>query len=117
MSMGLAIVGHGKMGRLIEQLAPEYGFDVRAKFTRENNLHDAGISRESLRGIDVAVEFTTPDSAPDNLRRLASLGINTVCGTTGWFEHLATVHETIPSPAPPPVYTANFSLGVTLLLQ
>jgi len=41
MSLGLAIVGCGKMGRLIAQLAPEYGFDVRAKFTRENNLHHA----------------------------------------------------------------------------
>ncbi len=117
MSVGLAIVGHGKMGRLIEQLAPEYGFDVRAKFTRENNLHDAGISRESLRGIDVAVEFTTPDSAPDNLRRLASLGINTVCGTTGWFEHLATVHEAIPSAGTGLVYSANFSVGVNVFLQ
>jgi len=117
MSVGLAIVGHGKMGRLIEQLAPEYGFDVRAKFTRENNLHDAGISRESLRGIDVAVEFTTPDSAPDNLRRLASLGINTVCGTTGWFEHLATVHETIPSAGTGLVYSANFSVGVNVFMQ
>jgi 4-hydroxy-tetrahydrodipicolinate reductase len=117
MSVGLAIVGHGKMGRLIEQLAPEYGFDVRAKFTRENNLHDAGISRESLRGIDVAVEFTTPDSAPDNLRRLASLGINTVCGTTGWFEHLATVHEAIPSAGTSLVYSANFSVGVNVFLQ
>jgi len=117
MSVGLAIVGHGKMGRLIEQLAPEYSFDVRAKFTRENNLHDAGISRESLRGVAVAVEFTTPDSAPDNLRRLASLGINTVCGTTGWFEHLAAVHEAIPSAGTGLVYSANFSVGVNVFLQ
>ena len=73
MSLGLAIVGYGKMGRLIEQVAPEYGFDVRAKFTRANNLHDAAISRESVRGVDVAVEFTTSGSAPDNLRRLAAL--------------------------------------------
>jgi 4-hydroxy-tetrahydrodipicolinate reductase len=117
MSSGLAIVGYGKMGRLIEQLAPEYGFDVRAKFSRENNLHDSGISQESLRGIDVAVEFTTPDSAPDNLRRLASLGINTVCGTTGWFEHLSAVHKAIPSAGTGLVYSANFSVGVNVFLQ
>ena len=117
MSSGLAIVGYGKMGRLIEQLAPEYGFDVRAKFSRENNLHDSGISQESLRGIDVAVEFTTPDSAPDNLRRLASLGINTVCGTTGWFEHLSAVHKAIPSAGTGLVYSANFSVGVNVFLS
>jgi 4-hydroxy-tetrahydrodipicolinate reductase len=117
MRLGLAIVGCGKMGRLSEQLAPEYGFEVRAKFTRENNLHDAGVSRESLRGVDVAAEFTTPDSAPDNLRRLASLGINTICGTTGWVEHLPAVHESILSAGTGLVYSANFSVGVNVFLQ
>jgi 4-hydroxy-tetrahydrodipicolinate reductase len=92
MSRGLAIVGHGKMGRLIEQLAPEYGFEVRAKFTREHHLHDGAVTRKGLQGVDVAIEFSTPDSAPDNLRRLASLSVDTVCGTTGWFEHLPAVH-------------------------
>ncbi len=110
MSTGLAIVGYGRMGRLIEELAPEYGFDVRAKFTRENNLHDAGINRDSL-------SFTTPDSAPDNLRRLAALGVNTVSGTTGWFEHLPAVHEAIHSADTGLVYSANFSVGVNVFLQ
>jgi 4-hydroxy-tetrahydrodipicolinate reductase len=117
MSRGLAIVGYGKMGRLIEQLAPEYGFDVRAKFTRANNLHVAGITSESLRGVDVAVEFTTPDAVPDNLRRLAALGILTVCGTTGWFEHLPGVNESILSSGTSLVYSPNFSIGVNVFLQ
>ncbi len=117
MSMGLAIVGYGRMGSLVEQLAPEYGFDVRAKFTRENNLHDAGINRDSLGDVAAAVEFTTPDSAPDNLRRLAALGINTVSGTTGWFEHLPVVHEVILSADTGLVYSANFSVGVNVFLQ
>ncbi len=117
MSPGLAIVGYGKMGRLIEQVAPEYGFDVRAKFTRTNNLHDAAISRESVRGVDVAVEFTTSGSAPDNLRRLASLGISTVCGTTGWFERLPAVHESVLSGGTALVYSPNFSIGVNVFLQ
>jgi 4-hydroxy-tetrahydrodipicolinate reductase len=117
MSMGLAIVGYGKMGRLIEQLAPEYGFEVRAKFTRENNSDDAGINRDSLDRVDAAVEFTTPDCAPDNLRRLAALGINTVSGTTGWFEHLPAVREAILSAGTGLVYSANFSVGVNVFLQ
>jgi len=117
MSLGLAIVGCGKMGCLIERLAPEYGCAVRAKFTRENSLHDAAISSESLCGVDVALEFTTPDSAPDNLRRLASLGINTVCGTTGWFEQLPAVHESILSNGTGLVYSPNFSIGVNVFLQ
>ena len=117
MSRGLAIVGCGKMGRLIEQLAPEYGFDVRRKFTRANNLHAAGITSESLRGVDVALEFTIPEAAPDNLRRLASLGINTICGTTGWFEHLPTIRETTFAASGALVYGANFSIGVNIFLQ
>jgi 4-hydroxy-tetrahydrodipicolinate reductase len=117
MSRGLAIVGYGKMGRLIEQLAPEYGFEVRAKFTRGNNLHAAGITNESLRGIEAAVEFTTPDSAPDNLRRLATLGIGTVCGTTGWFENLPTINESIRSAESALVYSPNFSVGVNVFFQ
>ena len=114
MSLGLAIVGCGKMGRLIAQLAPEYGFDVRAKFTRENNLHHAGIVPKSLQGVDAAVEFTTPDSAPDNLRRLVSLGINSVCGTTGWYEHLPAIHESVLAAGTGLVYSPNlFMLAVS----
>lgn len=117
MSRGLAIIGSGKMGRLIEQLAPEYGFDVRSKLTRENNLHDARITREAFAGVEVAAEFTTPDAAPDNLRRLASLGIDTVCGTTGWFEYLPAVHESVLAGGTALVYSANFSVGVNVFLE
>jgi len=117
MSLGLAIVGYGKMGRLIAQLAPEYGFDVRAKFSRESNLHDAGIVPDFLRGVDVAVEFTTPDSAPDNLRRLAALGVNSVCGTTGWYEHLPRINESVLAAGTGLVYSPNFSVGVNVFIQ
>jgi 4-hydroxy-tetrahydrodipicolinate reductase len=117
MSLGLAIVGYGKMGRLIAQLAPEYGFDVRAKFTRENNLHDAAVAPESLQGVSAAVEFTTPESAPDNLRRLASLKVNTVCGTTGWYERLPAVHESVLAAGTALVYSPNFSVGVNVFFQ
>jgi 4-hydroxy-tetrahydrodipicolinate reductase len=117
MTRGVAIVGCGKMGRLIEQLAPEYGFEVRAKFTREHHLHDGAVTREGLQGVDVAIEFSTPDSAPDNLRRLASLSIDTVCGTTGWFEHLPAVHESVLAAGTALVYSPNFSVGVNVFLQ
>ena len=117
MSLGLAIVGYGKMGRLVAHLAPEYGFDVRAKFTRENNLHDAAIVPDFLRGVEVAVEFTTPDAAPDNLRRLAALGVNTVCGTTGWYEHLPAINESVLAAGTGLVYSPNFSVGVNVFMQ
>src|SRR5260370_41208479 len=105
------------MGRLVEQFAPEYGFDVRAKFPREHNLHDAAILQESLQGVNVAVEFTTSDAAPDNLLRLASLGLNAVCGTTGWFGHLPAVQQSVLAAGTALVYSPNFSVGVNVFLQ
>jgi 4-hydroxy-tetrahydrodipicolinate reductase len=114
MNTGLAIVGHGKMGRLIEQLAPTYGFDVRAKF---NAANIADLSRRTLRGATVAMEFTTPHAAPGNLQRLASLGVSTACGTTGWLAKLPDVRAAVNASGTGMVWSANFSVGVTLFFQ
>ena len=114
MNTGLAIVGHGKMGLLIEQLAPSYGFDVRAKFNTEN-ITD--LSRAALHGATVAIEFTAPHAAPDNLLRLASLGISTVCGTTGWLAKLPEVREAVNASGTGLVWSTNFSVGVNLFLK
>jgi 4-hydroxy-tetrahydrodipicolinate reductase len=117
MSLGLAIVGYGKMGRLIEQLAPEYGFDVRAKFDAANNSHGVGLTREALRGIDVAVEFTTPDAAVENILWLAAAGVNVAVGTTGWSERFPAVREALAESGTGLVWAPNFSIGVSLFLQ
>jgi 4-hydroxy-tetrahydrodipicolinate reductase len=114
MSIPLAIVGYGKMGRLVQQLAPEYGFAVAATFSRSNVVD---LSRESLRGACVAIEFSTPIAAPENLRRLAELGVNTVCGTTGWYEELPHIRETISAAQSALVFSANFSVGVNLFSE
>jgi 4-hydroxy-tetrahydrodipicolinate reductase len=117
MSQGLAIVGYGKMGKLIESLAPEYGFEVRAKFSGGSNPGGAGLSHETLRGIDVAVEFTTPVAAPVNVQRLAVLGVNSVVGTTGWFEQLPMVREAVAHAKSGLVWAPNFSVGMNVFLQ
>jgi len=114
MSIPLAIVGCGKMGRLVEQLAPEYGFKVAARFSRSNI---GELSRESLAGAAVAIEFSSPAAAPENLRRLASLGVNTVCGTTGWYEELPQVRQAIVGGQSALVFGANFSVGVNLFFE
>jgi 4-hydroxy-tetrahydrodipicolinate reductase len=117
MSTGLAIVGYGKMGRLIEQLAPEYGFEVRAKFDGKSNSRGQALSPQTLKGVDVAVEFTSPDAAPENIRRFAALGVNMVTGTTGWFDDLPSVREAVVKSGTGLVWAANFSVGVNLFLQ
>ena len=112
MTRGLAIVGHGKMGRLIEQLAPEYGFDVRLALNSSTNARGAGLTRENLRGVDAAMEFSNPSAVLQNIRQLAALGIPAVVGTTGWFQQLPCVHETVQSSAGAVVWSPNFSVGV-----
>lgn len=117
MSLGLAIVGCGKMGQLIERLAPEHGFEVRAKFGGRNNERAQALSHETLRGVDVAAEFTTSQAAPENIRRLAVLGVNAVVGTTGWLEQLPAAREAVEQGKTGLVWAANFSVGVNLFLQ
>lgn len=114
MSIPLAIVGYGKMGRLVDQLAPEYGFDVCARLDIADT---ATFSQESLKGATLAIEFTSPAAAPGNLRRLAAFGVNTVCGTTGWYEELPQIRQVIADAHTALVFGANFSVGVNLFFE
>jgi 4-hydroxy-tetrahydrodipicolinate reductase len=100
------------MGRLIEQLAPEYGFEVRLALSSATNARGAGLTAENLSGVDAAVEFSTPSTALQNIRQLAALGIPVVAGTTGWFQQLPCVREAVQSSGGALVWSPNFSVGV-----
>ena len=114
MSIPLAIIGYGKMGKMVEQLAPEFGFEVCARLSSA----DSGkLFAESLGGAKAAIEFTTAAAAPETLRRLADLRISTVCGTTGWYEHFPGVREQFVRMNTALVYGPNFSIGVNLFLD
>src|SRR5579862_6800671 len=69
MSKNLAIVGYGKMGRLIDQLAADAGFSVGLKLDIDTNVNQAGITPQNFRGVDVAIEFSTPHTAVPICRR------------------------------------------------
>jgi len=114
MSTRLALVGCGKMGKLVDELAPEHGFAVCAKFSSSNIQ---ALSRDSLQGAEVAIEFTTPSVAGENLRRLAGLGVNTVCGTTGWYEELPRIRQAFADAHSALVFGANFSVGMNLFFE
>jgi 4-hydroxy-tetrahydrodipicolinate reductase len=115
--MNLAIVGYGKMGRMIEQLAPEFGFTVTLKLDEFNNVDGAGMTTENFRGVDVAVEFSTPHTVVDNIERLAALGVNTVVGTTGWNQHLERVRAAVEKGGAGLVWSPNFSIGVNIFFR
>ena len=110
----LAIVGHGKMGRVVEQMAPQHGFRVVARFTSSNI---ASLSTTTLVGASTAIEFSTPAVAVENLKRLASFGVQTVCGTTGWYEHLPQIRKAFEDADTALLYGPNFSVGVNLFFQ
>jgi 4-hydroxy-tetrahydrodipicolinate reductase len=112
MAHGLAIVGYGKMGKLIESLAPEYGFDVRLKLDVHNNANFEGITPENFRGIDAAIEFSIPSAVPENVRRISALGVNLVVGATGWLEHVDEVRKAIDGAGTGLVWSPNFSVGM-----
>jgi 4-hydroxy-tetrahydrodipicolinate reductase len=69
----LAIVGYGKMGRLIEQFAPEYEFEVALKLDEFNNADGEGLTAGNFTGVDVAIEFSIPAAVPRNVEGVAAL--------------------------------------------
>ena len=72
--MKIAIIGYGKMGKLIDRLAPEYGFDVSLRPNRENNGNGQGFIATNFEGVSVAIEFSNALAAPENIERAARLG-------------------------------------------
>ncbi|MGH9585165.1 MAG: 4-hydroxy-tetrahydrodipicolinate reductase [Bryobacteraceae bacterium] len=110
----LAIVGYGKMGRLVDQLAPQHGFETVLRLDEHNNAEGSGITADAFAGVDAAVEFSTPEIAPQNLKRLAQAGVRTVTGTTGWLAALPEVAGAFERAGVGLVWSPNFSVGVAV---
>lgn len=108
--MKLALVGYGKMGRMLERLAPESGLEVVARI-------DMGDDIAAARGADVAIEFTQPEAAPGNIEELAAMGVPVVCGTTGWFGELSRVGAIVERHGSALVWSPNFSIGVNVFTR
>ncbi len=117
MIMNLAIVGYGKMGRLVEQLAPDYGFAVGLKLDEFNNANFEGIMPSNFRGIDVAIDFSIPSAVVGNVERIAALGVNIVEGTTGWLDQLDHVRSTVEKSRIGFVWSPNYSIGVNVFFR
>ena len=113
----LAIVGYGKMGKLVEQLAPEYGFDVAMKLDEFNNAAFEGLTADNFRSIDVAIDFSIPAAVPRNVEGIAALGVNMVIGTTGWLQHLEAVKAAVARHNIGLVWSPNYSVGVNAFFR
>ena len=113
----LAIVGYGKMGKLIEQLAPEYGFTVTLKLDEFNNANGEGVTGPNFRGVDVAVDFSIPAAVRDNVEAIAALGVSLVIGTTGWLDDLDAVKGAVARHGIGLVWSPNYSVGVNAFFR
>jgi 4-hydroxy-tetrahydrodipicolinate reductase len=113
----LAIVGYGKMGKLIEQLAPEYDFQVALKLDEFNNADGAGLIARNFAGVDAAIEFSIPAAVLGNVEGIAALGVPLVVGTTGWLEHIDRVKRIIEAHRTGLVWSPNFSIGVNVFFR
>jgi len=115
--MRLAIVGYGRMGRAIASLAPARGHEIALVIDEAENPDGRGLTVERLRGVDAAVEFSTPAAAPLNLVRLIEAGVPTVCGTTGWGHELPRITMLARERRAALVHAPNFSVGVQIFLR
>jgi 4-hydroxy-tetrahydrodipicolinate reductase len=113
----LAIVGYGKMGRLIEQLAPEFGFTVALKLDEFNNAQFEGLTHDNFGGVDVAIDFSIPPAVPRNVEGIAALGVNIVIGTTGWQECAEAVKASVARHGTGLVWSPNYSIGVNAFFR
>lgn len=109
--MRIGIVGYGKMGKIIEQIAHERGHEVVMKISSSNI---ADFNADTLKSVDVVIEFTNPEAAPANVAKCLTNGVPTVCGSTGWNDGLAAAYALTKAHDTSFIWASNFSVGVNL---
>ena len=118
--MRIAIIGYGKMGKLIRSEALAKGHLIGAvidPLSQDPEVTARSVDAHSLDGCDVAIDFTHPDVVCDHIVLYARLGTPAVIGTTGWYDRLTEVQEAVQGCDCAIIYSGNYSLGVALFLQ
>ena len=110
--MNIALIGYGKMGKAIEEIAISRGHNVVVKFNSQNPLESS-----QLRTTDVAIEFSQPDLALKHIKLCADGQIPIVVGTTAWEEHLQEIIDHIGKREASLIYSSNFSIGINLFFE
>jgi 4-hydroxy-tetrahydrodipicolinate reductase len=112
--MLILVLGKGKTGSLVAEVARERGHGVRALDINENE-HAAALTAPNLAGVDVVIDFTAPEAAVENIRAVLALGARIVVGTTGWYSHLPELKALAIKRSGGLLYGTNFSIGVQKL--
>lgn len=112
--MKIALLGYGKMGQIIERFALERGHEIVLKVGIEN-LED--FTLDNLKKADVAIDFSTPDSAVENIEKCFEVNVPVVVGTTGWYGELQKVKNRCEESNNTLLYGSNFSIGVNIFFH
>lgn len=112
--MKIALIGYGKMGKAIEETALQNGHKIVLKITIDNT---EDLTADNLQKADVAIEFTGPESAAENLEKCFAAGVPVVCGSTGWLRRWDEIKSICLSKNGAMVYASNYSIGVNLFFE
>lgn len=109
--MKIALIGYGKMGKIIEEVAQQRGHEIVFRGTSNNQEWKKTSHKPEW---DVAIEFTSPEAVVDNLEHLIRLGVPTICGSTGWNDEYARIAQLVTQHESALISASNFSVGVNL---
>lgn len=113
--MKIALIGYGKMGHAVETVALKRGHSVVSIDPAKGTFKS--ISAESLLGVDVAIDFSSPETAVENISAVAGLGTALVVGTTGWYAQMDQVESGVGAVHGRVLWSANFSVGMNLFMK
>lgn len=108
--MKIALLGYGKMGKVIERIALERGHEIVLRKSGQDTF-------DGLENADVAIEFSIPDAAVENITECFNRNVPVISGTTGWLEHYPKVTKLCEEKSGAFIYGSNFSLGVNIFFQ
>ncbi len=112
--MKIALIGYGKMGQFIEKIAKERGHEIVSIIDIDNKQD---FMSAAFCSADVAIEFTRPESAVENIRQCFAQGVPVVCGTTGWTAELETVKKDMQIADGTLFWASNYSIGVNIFFE
>lgn len=111
--MKIALIGYGKMGRMIEKIAKDRGHEIVAIIDIDNQQD---FDSEAFRSADCAIEFTTPHTAVNNIKRSFAAGVPVVVGSTGWTEEMPLIEATCKEANSAFIFASNYSVGVNIFM-
>src|SRR5690349_19899207 len=114
--MKLLLLGRGKTGSLVREVAQQRGHNVQVLASRENKDASA-LAPDRLRDIDVVIDFTNPDAVLQNMESCIQNRKPIVVGTTGWYQHIEEIEREVTEARASLLYGSNFSIGVNLFFE